>query len=508
MFSEEIRRPIAYSALLQRALVVSAVALVLVFSVSGLHLSADVEVGMSLNAFTAQLDRYIPSLMRLYDIPGLSIALVRGGEVSWSEAYGYADLAAGREMTTDTYLRVQSISKPITAWGVMRLVEQGEIELDVPVQEYIKSWRFPESRFSTEKITVRQLLSHTAGLPLGDIFNLYFPERDQEIPSLQECLSAEARPVQEPGSTFFYSNTGYNLLELLIEEVTGRDFAEYMQSDILGPLGMHNSTFVWSAELDPPVPFGYDLAGEAIPVYVYPEKGSGGLFATVEDIAVFVAAGMPGFSGVNAVLSDRSINALYTPVADRLGVYSLVFDSYGLGHYLEILPNGKLAVSHGGQGTGWMTHFHSVPETGEGIVILTNSQRSWPAIAQILTAWARWSGFSSVGMGRIVWGSNLLWVLVGLLWASWLWLAWGLAAGVLKKARRFLPLAAESQLRRLAQGGVSAALLAGLYWCSQQDYLLISSLFPLVSDWLQISVLIFSVVLLLTALCPAQASAS
>jgi CubicO group peptidase (beta-lactamase class C family) len=472
--------------------------LILVMSVSKNYPTQKIENNAPLTTFTAHLDERIPILMKAYYIPGVNIALVKGGKTVWANAYGYADVETGRKMTLDTPLRVQSISKSVTAWGVMKLVEQGKIALDCPVQRYIRNWGFPESEFSDEKVTVRQLLSHTAGLPLGDFYNFFSP--DEDIPSLEESLSNEAVLLHEPGSSFSYSNTGFNLLELLIEEVTGRDFAEYMQQEILNPLGMRNSSFTWSEEFDPPVPVGYKLSGEAVPVYVYPEKGSGGLFATVEDIAAFVTAGMTEFSQVPQVLDARSIHQLYTPQVNQLGVYSLVFDGYGLGHYLENLSNGKQAVSHGGQGTGWMTHFHAVPETGDGIVILTNSQRSWPFIAYILSDWATWSGFSSVGMGQIIIGRKMLWGFIGLIWVIVFWQVWRLGEDLIYRKREFEPRSKESLLFRLAQGSVSFILIASLWWCINQDYLFITSVFPITSCWLGVSVFAFAVALLLSVL--------
>jgi CubicO group peptidase (beta-lactamase class C family) len=485
-----------------RGLIVTAISLALVIAVFKINTTTGVEKGGSLESFTAHLDKRVPVLMKAYDIPGVNIALVKEGETVWLKTYGYAELETGRKMTTDTHLRVQSISKPVTAWGVMKLAEQGKIELDSPVKQYIKNWSFPQSRFAVDKITVRQLLSHTAGMPLGDIFNLYSPQ--EEIPSLEESLSREAVLIREPGSSFSYSNTGFNLLELLIEEVTGRDFAQYMEQEVLIPLGMYDSGFIWSEELDPPVPYGYDLSGNPVPMYVYPEKASGGLIAGVRDIAAFVAAGMPGFSQNHTVLSPRTIDTLYTPVADNLGVYSLVFDSYGLGYYLENLAGGKQAVSHGGQGSGWMTHFHAVPETGDGVVILTNSQRSWPFIAYLLNDWARWSGLSSLGMSRIIWGNYGLWMLVVLIWAVVL-LQMGRLSKVMIaiKYKNVVP-AKKSPLRRLGQSSLSVVLTAGLLWCLNQDYLFISSVFPVSSGWLGISVLAFAVSLLLSALLPWQ----
>jgi CubicO group peptidase (beta-lactamase class C family) len=467
--------------------------LVLLFSFLFVFLALDsvgtgqVRKGSAPETFTGYLDRRIPSLMNKYEIPGASIAIVTGGVCRWTKAYGYADLETGRKMTTDTPLRVQSISKPVTAWGVLKLVEKGEIELDAPIMQYLSSWEFPQSEFLAGRVTTRQLLSHSSGLPLGNIFNRYSPE--EELPTLKESLAQEAVLVQEPGLSFSYSNVGFNLLELLIEEVTGRDFAEYMEQEILVPLGMDKAGFNWNPGFNPPVPNGYDLNGTAIPVYIYPEKGSGGLFASVEDIATFIAAGMPGFSQGRQVLSPQSIDQLYTPMMEKLGVYSLVFDSYGLGYYIENLSDGKQAVSHGGQGTGWMTHFHSVPETGDGIVILTNSQRSWPFIAYILKDWAEWRGLDSVGMEKIIVGKYLLSALAALIWCVVLW-----------QVRALVTRRKEHRLLSFGKAITALALAVALWWCRSQDYLFISSVFPVVSRWLGISLLFLIIALLLPSL--------
>lgn len=460
-------------------------------------LTKEVENGASLEMFIAHLDKRIPNLMEKYSIPGVNTAIVREGEIVWSKAYGYADIDAGREMTTDTYLRVESISKSVTAWGVMKLVEQDKIDLDASISQYLPEWSFPESKFPGQNITVRQLLSHRAGLSLGDFTQRYSPE--QQIPSLKDYLLKEAVLQQEPGVSFSYSNIGFELLELLIEEVTGQDFEKYMEGEILTPLGMNNSSFVWSQEFHPAVPYGYDLKGKAVPVYIYPGKGSGGLFATVEDIAAFVAAGMPNFSKSNQVLSTQSINKLYTSEAENLGVYSIVFDSYGLGYYIEKLSEGNIAVSHGGQGAGWMTHFHSVPEIGDGIVILTNSQRSWPFIACILRDWAGWIGVSSLGMGNIVTGNYVLWILIGLIWCILMWQIWRLGYEMVFDRRKLAIHLKGSRPLKLLQIVVGIILIFGLLWCINQDYLLISSVFPIASRWLAISVFATSLVLLLSA---------
>ena len=482
------------------------ISFLLVLLVSDVRLTTEVEDNATLQEFSTYLDELIPVLMEDYSIPGVAISIIQKGTTTWSKAYGYADLEQGRYMTTDTYCRVESISKSVTAWGVMKLVEQGKVDLDKPIKQYIKDWDFPESKFSEEKVTVRQLLANTSGMPLGDIFERYSPK--EKMPSLRESLSKHAVLIQEPGTSFLYSNTGYNILELLIEEVTGRDFAEYMENEVLLTLGMYKSSFNWSEKLQPEVPVGYDSNGKPISVYIYPEKGSGGLFATVNDIASFVSAGMPDYyQSEHKVLTKESINNLYMTMVEKPGIYGLVFDSYGLGYYLETLSNGRLSVANGGQGGGVMTFLQAVPETGDGIVILTNSQRSWPFFGYILNIWSKWRGFGPVGMGKIIWAQNALWLSIGLLWATMLWQSWGLVLGIICRKRRFSPLWKEFRVIPLIQGIFAVILAVILLWCSRQDYLFISSVFPIAYVWLGVSFSILIVVLLLLALFPSTKEA-
>jgi CubicO group peptidase (beta-lactamase class C family) len=150
------------------------------------------DAGMPLDEFRAHMDERIPSLMELYEIPGCSIALVKDSEIVWTEAYGYADVESGRALTVDTPMSVQSVTKFVTAWGIMWLAEKGLIDLDAPVSQYLKSWQFPNSGYPTEKITIRQLLSHTAGMPLGDFTNIYAP--GEAMPSSRDVLTKEAVP--------------------------------------------------------------------------------------------------------------------------------------------------------------------------------------------------------------------------------------------------------------------------------------------------------------------------
>lgn len=460
--------------------------LVMLFSGS-LQIKWNMHADATFDEFKSHMDERIPALMKLYGIPGCSISLLKGGEIVWTDAYGYADVASGRALTIDTPMSVQSITKSVTAWGVMRLAEKGLIDLDAPVLQYLKGWQFPQSDYPTEGITARQLLSHTAGMPLGDFTNVYSPV--ETMPSNRDVMTGEAVPMRGAGAGFSYSNTGYNLLEILIEDITGQSFSEYMRTEILLQLGMESSTFDIDTMVTPYPPTGYNLSGKTVPVYLYPSKASGGLFATAHDIARFAAAGLKE----NPVLSAESVERLYQLESREIGIYGLVFEAYGFGHYLETLPGGLRSVSHGGQGNGLMTHFQAVPKTGDAIVILTNSQRSWPFIAYVLSDWAQWRGFPSVGMGRIIWGNYGLCAVIGML----------ISASLLIVLRLVLTFYQQKRIGfRLLRVGAASILLGILIWCACQKYLFVTSVFPVLSMWLGGATLVFAIALLLYALIP------
>ena len=456
-----------------------------------LHIHRNIRADVPLNEFKAHMNERISHLMKLYKIPGCSIALVQDGEIVWTQAYGYADVESSRALTADTPMSVQSITKSVTAWGIMRLAEKGLIDLDAPVSQYLKSWQLPQSNFPTEKITIRQLLSHTAGMPLGDFNLIYAP--GEAIPSNRDVMTREAVPIREAGTGFAYSNVGYNILEILIEDVTGQSFSDYLRSEVLLPLGMESAAFDVDKVETPYPPTGYDLSGKPVPVYLYPSKASGGLFATAHDIARFAAAGLKE----NPVLNAESVEQMYQAESDKIGIYGLVFGGYGFGHYIEILQNGLRSASHGGQGKGIMTHFQLVPETGDAIVILTNSQRSWPFIAYVLSDWAKWRAFPSFGMGRILWGHYGFCAVIGMLISASLLMILRLITGFHRQKRIGF---------KVLRVGMAVALLGVLIWCIMQEYLFVTSVFPVLSVWLGGAVFVFAVSLLLSALLPARSA--
>lgn len=396
-------------------------------------------------------------------VPGIVIVLLRNGKQVGTAALGLADPSTGRVMNEKALFRVESIAKPVTAWGTMRLAETGRLDLDAPVSICLTRWKPPDA---TPPITVRQLLSHDAGIGLGDFTARYEP--DVPRPELVEHLADDFRMIAAPGDGFAYSDTGFALLELVIEDCAGEAFAAFMEAEVLRPLGMAGASFDWK---DLEMPVGHDLRGMAVGPYVYPGRGSGGLFATAADIASFAAAGMVGAD--QNLLSSESVAAMHRPIVEVDGLFGIAADGYGLGHFAETLSDGRAAVWHGGQGYGWMSHMHLVPETGDGIVILSNSQRAWPLFAVILRDWSKSLGVAPVGMARVLWAESAARGAIALALAIA-----GLAFWIGLRARP------RPRTVRVTAGGIAGALILWPLWAAEQDYLFLFSILPGLWPWL------------------------
>lgn len=357
-----------------------------------------------LEEFAKRLDARILRLLRRYKVPGVGVAVVHGGSVAWVKGYGLADEASAQPVTRDTVFQVASVSKPVAAWGVLRLVEQGKLELDAPVSQYLKRWQLPASEFDSSGVTIRRLLSHSAGLSVHGYHGF---EPTETLPTLEESLSGkdkvyvgpkggptDVRVVAEPGGEFRYSGGGYTLLQLLIEEVSGHLFADFMQREVLSPLGMTRSAYEWTPEMKPLTATAYEQSGEPAPNYLFTAKAAAGLYTTPSDLAHWLAAAMPGGAGEPAgrgVLSPETLQQMLTPLDPTLTTWG-PDSSYGLGYLITTLRNGTRMISHGGDNQGWKAQVAALPEKGEGIVILANSDSAARLVHyDVFCMWSDWA---------------------------------------------------------------------------------------------------------------------
>jgi len=327
-------------------------------------------------------------------VPGVSIAFVHHGQIEWSRGFG-AERVGGAPVTPDTLFQAGSISKPVTAMAVLSLAQSGRLDLDADVSRYLRSWKLPDSRYTeTEKVTLRRLLTHTAGVTIHG-FQGY--AAGQSIPSLRQILDgsppANSPPVgidTTPGAAWRYSGGGYVIIQQVLEDVSGEPFAKLMDEVVLGPLGMNQSTF------DQPLPQGelekattpYDDQGQPIKggAHIYPEMAPAGLWTTPSDLARYIIELQNALSGKSSAVLSRA-TALKMVAPGGLG-------QWGLGFQLGGAP-GSPAFGHEGGNAGFVSLFVAY-EDGDAVVIMTNGSRGDALIQEVLRTIAceyRWPDF-------------------------------------------------------------------------------------------------------------------
>lgn len=304
----------------------------------------------------------------------LSLILIEDGQVS-----GTLNTSIGRPVSSDTLFQMASVSKWVTAWGVMLLVERRKIELDVPVSRYLKRWQLPPGSYSNDQVTVRTLLSHTAGL--GDQLGYCGFAPGIPIQTLEASLTkaADACPLRtgvtrtdNTAGGWEYSGGGYTILQLLIEDVSGEPFADFMRREVLLPLGMIRSTFRTGAEGSADLATSFDSDGKVAPDYRFTAAAAASLYSSANDQARFALAHFPGRSGEVAgrgVLSPDTLDRMRQPQARLLGA-----PHWGLGVQL-FAPSAGAAYIFGHNGGNNPAIVNSVrldPASGDGIVLLSS----------------------------------------------------------------------------------------------------------------------------------------
>jgi CubicO group peptidase (beta-lactamase class C family) len=318
-------------------------------------------------------------------------ALIDDGTV-----YGAHAVSVGEAVDVNTVFQAASLSKWITAWGVMALVQEGKLDLDAPISTYLTRWKLPESKFDNDKVTVRRLLSHTAGLTDGLGYVGFAP--GTPVQSLEESLKRPADPSPwargiievgyEPGSEWQYSGGGYAILQLLIEEVSGESFEGFMQRVVLRPLGMAHSTYDWTPASGSALATFYDVDSKPATHYRFSAVAAASLYTSVSDLTRFVQAHLPGKNGEpvgRGVLEPAIIDEMWRPHASKY-----TKDIWGLGASLYARNDkGGFVVGHDGSNKPAIYSAARLnPASGNGIVIL---ETGTPGLATRLAAeWVFW----------------------------------------------------------------------------------------------------------------------
>ena len=348
--------------------------------------------------------------------PGSVALLIMESGRTLTEYYAPQTPRDGEEVNRDTLFPTASFSKWPTAYAVMLLVEAGKIDLDAPISTYLTRWELPESGFDHDQVSVRRLLSHTAGLVDGLGFGDY--GADEALPTLEESLSqprgsGDEQPQimigRDPGSEWDYSGGSYLILQLLVEEVSGMGFAQYMQRAIFEPLGMGRSTYEYAGDLGN-ISGSYDRRGDPAPLYRYAAAGATGLSSSAADLSRFVQAQIPD-SPVTPVLSLAGVEAMREPHGRKMGA-----DIWGLGTML-FAPTAEGSFVFGHDGANDPSINSSVrinPDNGDAIIALSTG----PAYlaSRITYEWVLWqTGFPDFIQSNLAIDSAKLPVNTGLL---------------------------------------------------------------------------------------------
>jgi CubicO group peptidase (beta-lactamase class C family) len=330
--------------------------------------------------------------MEKFKVPGVSIAVIDNFQIAWAKGYGLIGADSKTPVTPKTLFQAGSISKPVTAAAALSMVEHGQLSLDQNVNDQLQSWKVPDNEFTqTEKVTLRRILSHTAGLTVHG-----FPgyDVDAPLPTVVQVLNGEkpanTAPVRVdfvPGTKLRYSGGGVTIEQLLMTDVSGKPFAALLRETVLDKIGMSDSSYEQPL---PPARAAATAAGTYAggqPVHrrwhVYPEMAAAGLWTTPTDLAQFaieIALSKNGKS--NRVLSQKMTNEMLTPVMEEVA----------LGFFLEKENPG--VFGHGGADEGFQALLTMNYDTGKGVVIMADSDNGIAVAGQLLRSVARDYGWN------------------------------------------------------------------------------------------------------------------
>ena len=329
--------------------------------------------------------------MKYYEVPGLSIAVIKDNKIEWAKSYGLKLKNSTDSVSLSTKFQAASLSKPLTAIVALKMVDKKKIQLDSSVNSQLTTWKIPENDFTTDiSITPRHLILHTSGLNVPA-----YPgyEKDSEIPELIELLNgvgnSNTEPTKvlvKPNTEWRYSGAGYSVLQLLMIEKSELSFPKLMQNELFKPLNITNSSFEQESLHD--IAFAHLENGNVVEkgYHIYPEMAAAGLWTTPVDYAKVICELQKSYRGEsNLILNQKSAQ------------YALSKHWGGMGLGFILRNNGdSTALAYSGGNHGYICDIYSYLHNGSGVVIMTNSNNGAPLIEEIYRSlskeykWADW----------------------------------------------------------------------------------------------------------------------
>ncbi len=320
--------------------------------------------------------------MEYYDVPGVSIAIIRNNEIEWAKSYGTKIKNSTDSVTINTLFQAASLSKPITALIVLKMADEGIISLDSNINKQLSSWQITENEYTRKQpVTPRNLILHTSGL---NVSNYPGYEIGKELPWITDILNGKKNSntdsvviLFEPNTRWSYSGAGYTVLQLLMTEKMNASFPELMQKELFEPLDICNSTFEQEklSDIRDDIAFGYLENGEMVEkgYHLYPEMAAAGLWTTPIDYARIVCEIQKAYHGKsNLILNEETA---------KIALSKHYYDM-GLGFIMRNDSN-EIALAFGGGNHGYICDVYSYLHLGSGAVIMTNSDNGYPLVEEI-----------------------------------------------------------------------------------------------------------------------------
>ena len=340
--------------------------------------------------------RTLAERMAQLKIQGVSVAFIENGKVKWTRSYGVATAGGKQPVTATTLFQAASMSKAFAATAVLKLVEQGKLDLDEDVNGRLKAWKVPASSYTAQqKVTLRRILSHTAGLTVGGfpgyVVGKPAPSLVQMLDGTSPANTPAIRSFEAPGGAFAYSGGGYLVAQLAIVEAGGKPYPDLLEQLVLKPAGMRQSTFAQ------PLPnvlltratSGHDRNGAVIPGgrNTYPEYAAAGLWTTPSDYGRFLISLQDSYAGrPHALLTQSSARTMMTPVDANYGL-GLALGRWG----------GHPFIQHGGGNMGFQCNaFAFLDGSRQGLVVMTNSDVGGVLASEIQRALAAAYGWGDL----------------------------------------------------------------------------------------------------------------
>lgn len=335
--------------------------------------------GTAPDRFEAVRESILQRMKEDPSIPSIAVGVARDGKILWEEGFGWADRERRLASTPHTPYSVASVSKPITATGLMTLVRDGKVDLDSPANDYLGAVKLRAMIGDARDASIRRLANHTAGLPRH--YQFFYADEPWRRPSEEETLRRYGNLVTPPGDYHEYSNLGYGVLDNVISRVSGQTYAQYMEQHVFVPLGLEHTSVDIAPRLRPIAATRYGEDGKPLPFYDVDHPGASSVYSSAHDLLRFAMFHLKDrLSGQEAILDDAAIDAMHAPTASNGRQHSaadLFDDGYGIGFVVDRQYGHRIVWHDGGMG-GVSSMMKILPDQDIAVVVLTNSRNHAP----------------------------------------------------------------------------------------------------------------------------------